>query len=320
MSARSILLLGCVAIVVGAAFIAWRAHGTLGKSEAALATAHADQSRLAADESRARAKLAAAENERAARRAELDALRAAQRATAPVVAQKPPPGPPNPMDRLQNDPKLQVRFLAAQRTRLARTYGPFLRMAGLSAADAQKFSDLMVRRLEKNMDLDAVARDRGLPRNAPEIVALQREAAQEFDRDQQALLGPAGYAQFKDYERATPAREIVERFVGAAVINDVPMTWPQAEQFTRVIAEASPAFQAGKSASMPTIDWPQVDARAANVLSPAQLALFQRIEPIGGGASRWSSQLQQAMDAARNSASPETNDVLNTLGKKGPGG
>jgi len=92
---------------------------------------------------------------------------------------------------------------------------------------------------------------------------------------------------------------------GAAALGDVPLTPEQAEQLTQIIAGAAGKDPRGNGRiEAITVDWAAVDARAQSVLSPAQLALFQRIEPVGGGPSRWIARLSQALQAASPSARP----------------
>ena len=56
-------------------------------------------------------------------------------------------------------------------------------------------------------------------------------------------------------------------------------------------------------------DWEQVQARAAGILSPSQLAFIQSVEPPGGGVlhARWSAAVQRALkqDVAGKAAQPK---------------
>jgi hypothetical protein len=66
-----------------------------------------------------------------------------------------------------------------------------------------------------------------------------------------------------------------------------------------VISNASATYQTGGRADFRRTDWSTVDAQAAAILSPAQLALFKQIEPLGGGPSRWMGNLQRLLDETR---------------------
>jgi hypothetical protein len=63
------------------------------------------------------------------------------------------------------------------------------------------------------------------------------------------------------------------------------------------------ATRAGGRVDPSRIDWAAVDGQAQHVLSPVQLALFQRIEPVGGGPSRWMAQFNRAMQEAQQRSS-----------------
>ena len=62
-------------------------------------------------------------------------------------------------------------------------------------------------------------------------------------------------------------------------------------------------------ASVVDMDWEQVQVKAAEILSPPQLAFFQSVEPPGGGVlhARWSAAVQRALkqDVAGKAAQPK---------------
>ena len=99
-------------------------------------------------------------------------------------------------------------------------------------------------------------------------------------------------------------RDLVAKLAGAASLNGIPLTILQAEQLSLVIADSSARYRRGESARVAEVDWAKIDLRAAEILSPEQQMQFKTIEPIGGGISRWMTDFDRAMEAARKSSGP----------------
>jgi len=314
MNARiTLLFAGLAAAGLGGLAVYYRQQGR--EQQAAAETDRATLAGLQAEQKRLAARLNETEQRRASLGSALAQTRGGKPAPSSVPAKSPAP-PPNPADVLAKNPDLQLKFLAAQRVQLARRYGPFERGQHLSPEQTQQFQDLLLKRVEQQQDLDAIARQQGA---SPEIAALRAKAQDEFTQAAGALLGGDAAGQLKDYERAVPVREMVERLAGAAVVVNAPLAPDQAEKLVGIFSAASAGYDAGAVANPMRIDWARVDADAAKVLTPEQLAMFQQIEPIGGGASRWMSILSQRMEEAKKSAGGAEKHGLDTLGKSGPG-
>jgi hypothetical protein len=291
------------AIAIG---IAWRAWAAADSAEAGRARVGTLQAKTETELRQVNEVLAATERAHIAAEAALAALRDAKPAAPPKetggVAKSPTEnrGVTHPAELLAKDPKLQVMQLAAERARFETTYGPMLKKLQLSAEQVAKLRDAHVRSEEQKADIAAIAREQKLTRDDPVLAKLNRDAFDELRAVQMEVLRPDGYAVLQDYEHTLPARAIVERFAGAMAIADKPITAGQAERLTEIVAQASGA--AGRDRiDLGRTDWSQVDERAASVLSAEQLALFTRIEPVGGGQSRWMAQFNRAMQEARKS-------------------
>ena len=85
--------------------------------------------------------------------------------------------------------------------------------------------------------------------------------------------------------------------VYSAALRQVPGDTHRAQDVAQVVFTTLARGRIDPSST----DWSVVDHRAASVLSPQQLSLFKRIEPIGGGQSRWMAQFDRAMQEARKS-------------------
>jgi hypothetical protein len=267
-----------------------------------LASVAKQGTRLAAELDLVEERIVIAERDRDAGRAALAAFRA-ETAAGPVAA--PPEAGTgamvNPQDALRDNPKLQALMLRSVRASLVQRYGPLIQALGLVPAQIEKFAELTMKRREQMLDLESVAQTRGRE-DASALTALRNQVESDHAAAQKELLGESGYRQLREFERMAQPRDVVAQLAGAASLNGIALTPTQTDQLCQVIAGASSRYQRGENASVSEVDWTMVDLRAAEILSPEQLTLFKTAEPIGGGLSRWMSQFNRAMDAARKSS------------------
>lgn len=282
--------------------LAWRAHVTA-------RAASAERERLVAERAKAEARRHA--RERAS--AELaDSLAKAEAALAAAKAQKArtspatkPTEPPkgnasfDPSELMAKDPKLQAMSIAAKRARFETVYGPLLRALRLTPVQVARLGEARAKFDELQQDMTMVMSDKGLGPRDPAVVRLRQQAADELRAAQLEILGVEGVSKLEAYEGTLPARAITERFAGAMAVADRPMTAEQAERLTQIMAEAGSLAPGTTRLDPASIQWATVDRRAAEVLSPEQFSLFKRIEPIGGGASRWIAQFNRALQDAQ---------------------
>jgi hypothetical protein len=302
-------ILSLTAALMGSAIaviVAWRAAATADAAEAARAAMVAAHARTEMELVRLSEAAAAAERARSEAQAELAARETMKHGASvkrPANSGTPPapnPAAPHPSEAIARDPKLQVMQLAAERARFETTYGPLLKKLRLTADQITKLRGAHVRAEEQKGDIAAIARQQSLKPDDRVLVKLSREANSDLRAVQMDVLGSENFGALQEYLQTLPARAIVERFAGAMAIADKPMTADQAERLTEIVANASGPLANGRTDSSAT-DWSVVDERAASVLSPEQLALFKRIEPIGGGPSRWMANFDRAMKEARKS-------------------
>ncbi len=294
--------LAALAVVVIAGGVAWWAAAEAARAEEARAAAIAEADRLGAQTRRIQDDLAKLARQQADTTAALDKLRTVKpgNSASPPRA-KPSVAPMNIADVIAKDPKLQLLEMASHRAEFETTYGPLLSRLHLSSEQAAKLGDALAKAKEQRDDLAAIMREQKLPASDPGIARLREQSAGELAATEQEVLGADGMEQLHGYERTLPAQSIVERFAGSAALAAVPVSDAQAEQLVRAIAAAGGSSPGETSRVDPSkADWSNVDEQARAVLSPEQFALFTRIEPIGGGDSRWSAQFnrafQQAMD------------------------
>jgi hypothetical protein len=290
--------------------IAWRARAAADSADAARAGVGTLQATAETKLRQVNEALTATERARVTAEAALAALRDAKSATPAketgALAKSPTAnrGVTHPAELLAKDPRLQVMQLAAERARFETTYGPLLKKLQLSAEQVAKLRDAHVRSEEQKADIAAIAREQKLTRDDPVLAKLNRDVLDELRAVQMDVLGSDGHAVLQGYEHALPARAIVERFAGAMAIADKPITAGQAERLTEIVAQASGGGGGGRI-NLSGTNWSHVDEAAASVLTAEQLSLFTRIEPVGGGQSRWLAQFDRAMQEARKSIARE---------------
>jgi hypothetical protein len=315
MNSRTFIIVVSLAVFIAALFVVLKKNGELRALEAERANI---ERRIASDAGAHReleARLASAEKARAAAGSAKATARPAPASPTVTAAKSPPPPGFNPMEAIMKDPVLQNYYLASQRATLTRTYGPLFRRLGLDAGQVSKLQDIMIRRAEQTMDLQAAAQSQGLAPNGPELARLRKQADDETQKAAAELLGPANYAEFQNYERSSSIMPVVQNLVGASVLEGIPLSAVQAETVTKILADSAPGYHTGGAANFSDVDWTAADRQLANVLTPEQLKLFQQIEPMGGGPSRFGARLSTTFDAAIKS---EKRDVAGT-GPKAPG-
>ena len=179
----------------------------------------------------------------------------------------------------RNDPKEQLRQLAARRLALGSIYGPLFRSLSLSPAQSERFLDVTLKGEERQMDLSAVMRSQGLSEDDPMVAKLRGESDAGLQAALRELLGEAGYRQAQDYGRTSVVRELVSGLAGAAAVAGVPINAQQAEQLTYLLANASSRYRSGGPAEVAEIEWDKIDTPARAILSESQLTLFKTVEP-----------------------------------------
>jgi hypothetical protein len=193
---------------------------------------------------------------------------------------------------LATDPKLQALYMANERTSIPVRYGPFIRAQNLTPEQSARFSEAQLAADQRTLDIKAAAVAQGLPLDDPGIASLLKQSGQELQQAQTDLLGPDGYQQLTQYDRALPIRSFVDTLGGALAFTDAPLTAQQADQLVQQLAGASSSYNEGGVAIPPRmtyayqslmasqslapdpIDWDEVKPQAQASLSPSQFDLL----------------------------------------------
>lgn len=294
-----LLLITAGTLFVAALVVALQAGRSARETADALDAIVRERTRLDAAVRAAEARGAAAEKPQTVAQSSLDRVHATE-PVAPVAPSRPPPAPKavNPRELLAKDPMLQALSLAANRARLAQEYGSFFATQQLTSAQIEQFTANLMKGQEQLVDLMAAAQAQGAD-SREAVATLQKRVHDEVTAAQTALLGAEGFQRMKDHERSAQPRLAIEGLIGSATLEGIPLTATQATQLTAALAGASSRFAAGGRAELATVDWDAADARARQILTPAQFALFISSAPVASGASRWNHQLDAAISRAK---------------------
>jgi hypothetical protein len=221
---------------------------------------------------------------------------------APDVSTRPAVRP-SPLSVLMADPKLQAEYFKSRRANLPFLYGPLFATLGLSMDQKRQLEEVMMRREEmffdtvatvpaalnarnwyggggafqrQNFLLSAVSDplETTTPETRAAATLLQQNEA-EFRQMAATLIGSERVQQLLQYERTMPIRDTVDSLGATLVQVGEPLTVAQSNQLTQILAGTIPGFIDGAHARPDRIDWEQALSRAAEVLSPSQLAAMR---------------------------------------------
>jgi hypothetical protein len=320
MRIKAVIIVTAGVIVAVAARVALDNARRASDSESALAAIPRKVAGVDTEIRRMEGRLAAAEKDQTNLQSTLDGLK--KSVAAVVKSQAAVPARKQSVDvalqqkirDFRNDPKEQLRQLAARRLALGSIYGPLFRSLGLSPAQSEKFLDLTLKGEERQMDLSAVMRSQGLAEDDPMVIKLRADSDAELQTAQRELLGEAGFRQAQDYGRTSVVRELVSGLAGAAAVAGVPINAQQAEQLTYILANASSRYRSGGPAEVAEIEWDKIDTPARAILSESQLTLFKTVEPPG------SAYFRKRFDQVFNQATKVEAASAATPAAKAPGG
>ena len=320
MSMKAVIIVAAGVIVAVTAAVAWNNARGASAAESAFGILERKRTGIDAEIRRMEGRLAAAEKDQTNLQSTLDGLK--KSVAAVVKSQAAVPARKQSVDvalqqkirDFRNDPKEQLRQLAARRLALGSIYGPLFRSLSLSPAQSERFLDVTLKGEERQMDLSAVMRSQGLSEDDPMVAKLRGESDAEIQAALRELLGQAGYRQAQDYGRTSVVRELVSGLAGAAAVAGVPINAQQAEQLTYILANASSRYRSGGPAEVAEIEWDKIDTPARAILSESQLTLFKTVEPPG------SAYFRKRFDQVFNQATKADAASAGAPAAKAPGG
>ncbi len=236
-------------------------------------------------------------------------LPANEAATAVPLQVLPASNVPAPLPVLMADPVLQSKYFRARQLAVPFAYGPFLETLRLSPEKEESFRKLLAEREE--MFFDTVATVPAVLRkgnwyagggafvrqnfylsasNDPELskssdaraaLELLKRNTAAFEDATITLIGGDNVRKLQQYERMLPVRDVVDGLGASLAHSTSPLRSPQAEDLTRLVAEAVPGYANGGLARPDKVDWDVVLLRAPQILNPSQVeALRLRVADL----------------------------------------
>jgi hypothetical protein len=236
-----VILFLALTTVVGAAF-AWRQYQELIALRAAVLNSEADwQKRLhTADQQRTELETKVATLEKKTEEEE-----------KAIAADDPPSDRPafrrggnrEGFRELMESPTMQKLMAIEQKGRLDSRYAALFKALALTPEQLDKFKNLLVEKRTSMVDVMSAAREQGInPRSNPDAFKkLVTDAQAEIDAGIRDTLGDAGFAQYENYEKTMPQRNIVDQLAQRLSYSSTPLTDAQAEQMVQILASTAAA-------------------------------------------------------------------------------
>jgi RNA polymerase sigma factor (sigma-70 family) len=276
MGSTKVVMGAAAVLVIGAIGTAVNEAGNLRAAQAELVQVQATEMRLARELAQSTGRTEVAGAEKAAAAAPVPAASAGAAAAPTVDAQTAYMA--EELERLASDPELRELTRAMNRLQYARTYGRFFRQQGLSAEEIATFEAAKVELAERNMERIASAKAVGKSAYDPALESVADPEMMAALTKLAAVLGPQRNAALRQYENQMPARSEADSLAAALFDSDAPLTGPQGEQLTALIAANSRPGEVHGALGLPLVtDWSAVYSGAAGILSTSQLEMLQQV-------------------------------------------
>ncbi len=182
------------------------------------------------------------------------------------------------LDILMADPAYQELSVRQYASTLRFRYAALYRKLGWGAELTAQFERLKVKEWEALNEMMAAARTQGVSVVEPNLTQLLKPTNAAIAGELRRLMGDAHYAEYSAHDAAFAARTSVEALAGSLLYSDSPLTQTQAEQLTRIIADATPPTRStGLVGVTRSTDWETVFDRSRELLLPAQLATLRAL-------------------------------------------
>jgi hypothetical protein len=161
------------------------------------------------------------------------------------------PGGPggNPLQQLTalrdllNKPDVQALMSVQQKAAVDARYAALFKSLNLTPEQAEKLKTVLAERQTTMMDVMSAARDQGLDprRDRDAYQKLMQSAQADVNASIKAVIGDSGFAQFENYEKTLPQRNVVNQLQQRLSYSDTPLTSAQADQLVQILAANTPA-------------------------------------------------------------------------------
>ena len=188
-------------------------------------------------------------------------------------------------DRMWINPDYGRLYVQKFRSSLGLTFGSLYRELKLSPEQIEKFEATVVERTQSIADLWSESVARGLSPRDPSVTRLTTESWEIENKALVTLLGEAGVARYRQYEKEKDTRDLVTSLAGNLSLTETPLSAAQGDQLVRVVkANTQTKKVPMKDEGAKTVytlfqetDWAAANSQAQSLLSPAQLTAFKNI-------------------------------------------
>lgn len=317
-AALLVLFFAAVSLVLG--FLVWR------QSRALAALQHNDSDRFAAERSALMKKLADAEHRAHSLENELASLKAQGAPDGPpegAPGEQPGTAPqrgrwrgnPEAFAAFMNDPKMVKLMNSREKLLLDSRYAALFKAlsqnTNFTPQQLDTFKDLLVEKQNTLRDVMMTARAQGVT-DRTAVAELIKSAQTDIDSQIQSTLGSDAYAQYQQYEKTQPQRNVVNQLSQSLSYTNSPLTDDQSQQLIQILSDNS----ATSSASSQHSDAPQerggpggpmgaaarisdsAIAQAQNILSAAQVQALTQLQ----AQQKEQEELIQSLRASRQNA------------------
>jgi RNA polymerase sigma factor (sigma-70 family) len=187
---------------------------------------------------------------------------------------------PSRMDMLLANPDYQELNLKLSRNSCRFRYGPLYQKLGLSTQQITDFEVALDEQQQVLFDTANAARAQGLSPNEPGLGPLIDPTINALQDKLRAVLGDAGYAEYKAYRKTAVARASADSLASALYYTASPLTAEQADQLTQVVVANTRVIPPTNTASIlnrSETDWEKVSAEAKTNLSSIQFDALQAV-------------------------------------------
>lgn len=158
------------------------------------------------------------------------------------------PGATNPLQQfaalrdLMAKPEVQALLSVQQKAAVEARYAALFKNLNLTPEQADKLKTVLAERQTTMQDVMSAALDQGLdPRRDREAYQKLMEGARaDVNASIKAVIGDSGFAQFENYEKTMPQRNIVNQLQQRLSYSDTPLTSAQADQLVQILANNTP--------------------------------------------------------------------------------
>jgi hypothetical protein len=199
---------------------------------------------------------------------------------------------------------LQALYLKAEHSKIRGQYGELFIRLNLSPEQMEAFASNVLRRRERQMDLNAIAQEQN-PSDRSAIASLRKQSGDEYLQAQRTLLGEIGFKELQTYERMAQPRETVASLAGLLATMDLPLSPQQGAQLAAFMANSVDLQRTNGRIDLSYADWSAIDRGAESILTGSQLAVFRTLSPAGGGRPRWSFEFDAALRSAQEREVPD---------------